>query len=140
MNLRPKKTEELDVNITPLIDVVFLLLIFFMITTTFQRESQIKIDLPKTTTQSKEKKQKMVELSIDVSGNYYVDNQRVVNSSTKTLIRALNIAKAGRKNIPIRISADAKASHQSVVTAMDAAGRVGFKHMSISTLTQKPSK
>jgi len=137
LNLRKFRREELSVNLTPLIDVVFLLLIFFMVTTTFRDESAIKIDLPQASNKPVEQVGHPLEIVIDRDGHYYIDKQQVINTQIDTLKRALRKAKGDRKSPPVIISADAMAPHQSVVTAMDAARQVGLLRMSISTRKQK---
>ena len=133
MNLRPKPPEEPDVNLTPLIDVVFLMLIFFMVSTTFQKESVVKIDLPKASAQEEELKEGVVEVTVNASGEYFINRVRVLNRDPKTLKAAI-IKHAGTNNDrPFIIRADAKAPHQSVVTVMDVAGQLGFSRLSIPT-------
>jgi biopolymer transport protein ExbD len=133
MNLRPKPPEEPDVNLTPLIDVVFLMLIFFMVSTTFQRESVVKIDLPKASAQEEELKEGVVEVTVNASGEYFINRVRVLNRDPRTLKAAI-IKHAGSNNDrPFIIRADAKAPHQSVVTVMDVAGQLGFSRLSIPT-------
>jgi len=136
MNLRKFRREEMSVNLTPLIDVVFLLLIFFMVTTTFREESEIKIDLPQASNQPIEQAGNPVEVIIDRDGRFYIDQKLVINTQLDTLKRALRKAKGDRKNPPVIISADANSPHQSVVTAMDAARQVGLVRMSIATRNQ----
>lgn len=136
MNLRKFRREEVSVNLTPLIDVVFLLLIFFMVTTTFRDESEIEIDLPKASNKPIEQVGNPLEVVIDSEGRYYIDRNLVINTQLDTLKRALRKAKGERKSPPVIISADANAPHQSVVTAMDAARQVGLVRMSIATRNQ----
>ena len=134
MNLRKFRRESPAIDLTPLIDVVFMLLIFFMVSTTFKDQSMIRIDLPKASQQKQEEnKEKPIELTIDVQGNYYVNDKRVVNTQIETLKRALKIAIGNREHPPLTISADGRTSHQAVVTAMDAARQVGLLHISIAT-------
>lgn len=136
MNLRKFRREEISIDLTPLIDVVFLLLIFFMVTTTFRDESEIEIDLPQASNQPMEQVGSPLEIVIDRDGRYYVDKNLVINTQLDTLKRALRTAKGERENPPLIISADANAPHQSVVTAMDAARQVGLVRMSIATRNQ----
>lgn len=136
MNLRKFRREEMSVNLTPLIDVVFLLLIFFMVTTTFREESEIEIDLPQASNQPVEQVGNPLEVVIDRDGRFYIDQKLVINTQLDTLKRALRKAKGDRKNPPVIISADAKSPHQSVVTAMDAARQIGLVRMSIATRNQ----
>lgn len=133
MKLHNTKKKELSVNITPLIDVVFLLLIFFMVSTSFSRETQIEIELPKSSGDQLEVKANVVEISIDAEGNFYVNKQPLINSQIETLKRAINKQSEGDNGLPLIISADAKAPYQSVVIAMDAAGQEGFSNLQMAT-------
>jgi biopolymer transport protein ExbD len=133
VNFHPRSTEEVDINLTPLIDVVFLLLIFFMVTTTFQRHAELKIELPKAETAEREQAAERVELVIDAAGRYYLDGKELVNTQPKTVFDALQAVVAGREDLPLIIRADATAPYQSVVTAMDAAGKLGISRLSIAT-------
>ncbi|MGD8616641.1 MAG: biopolymer transporter ExbD, partial [Gammaproteobacteria bacterium] len=89
MNLRRSRADEPEVNLTPLIDVVFILLIFFMVSTTFQRESQIKIELPEASAEPMEERKELLEIVIDSQGHYFIDEQQVVNSELETLKAAI---------------------------------------------------
>ena len=133
MKLHNKQKKELSVNLTPLIDVVFLLLIFFMVSTSFTRETQIALELPKATGEQLEVENEIVEISIDAEGNFYVNKQPLINSQIETLRRAIQKQSAGDTSLPLVISADAKAPYQSVVSAMDAAGQEGFKNLKMAT-------
>lgn len=141
MNLRKHRRESPAIDLTPLIDVVFMLLIFFMVSTTFKDQSMIRIDLPKATQQNQQENQeKAIDLTIDVQGNFYVDGKRVVNTQVETLKRALQIAIGDREHPPLTINADGKTPHQAVVTAMDAARQVGLVHLSIATKNTSKGK
>ena len=134
MNLKGQKKDELDVNITPLIDVVFLLLIFFMVSTTFDRESEIQVTLPEAAIDEPlSAENEPIEVTVSSEGNFFVNGQRVVNSQIQTLKQALVKVANGRKDPPIIISADANATHQAVVTVMDASRQLGFVHINIAT-------
>jgi biopolymer transport protein ExbD len=134
MNLRKFRRESPTIDLTPLIDVVFMLLIFFMVSTTFKDQSMIRVDLPKASQQQQpEQQDESIDLTIDVQGNFYVNDKRVVNTQIETLKRALQIAIGKREHPPLTISADGKTPHQAVVTAMDAARQVGLVHLSIAT-------
>ncbi|NOY72280.1 MAG: biopolymer transporter ExbD [Gammaproteobacteria bacterium] len=126
-----------DVNLTPLIDVVFLLLIFFMVSTTFSKQSEIVVELPEASDQPVQEKQAPIDLIIDAAGVYYVNDKQLINTQIETLMRALQDASKNKTDTPLIISADGKASHQSVVMAMDAARQVGLLHLSIATKTAK---
>ena len=127
-----------SINLTPLIDVVFLLLIFFMVTTTFTRETRMLISLPEAEAEAVANEQATVELTIAKDGSYAVDGQSLINRDIKTIMAALKDASAGDNQIPLVITADALATHQAVITAMDAAGRLGFETLNIAT--QQPQE
>lgn len=133
MKFRRQRREEVGVNLTPLIDVVFLLLIFFMVSTTFTRETQLNIDLPEATGKLAETAELQVEILIGEDGTYRVNGQRLVDTQMRTLQAAIYKISAGDTTLPLIITADAQAAHQSVVRAMDAAGQMGFVHLSITT-------
>jgi biopolymer transport protein ExbD len=138
LKFRHQRNDEVGVNLTPLIDVVFLLLIFFMVSTTFTRETQLSIDLPEATGTVKDEVERQVEILIDEAGSYRVNGQGLVDDRMRTLQAAIYKISAGDTTLPMIITADAQSSHQSVVRAMDAAGQMGFVHLSITT--QEPSE
>ncbi|MGB5166072.1 MAG: biopolymer transporter ExbD [Woeseiaceae bacterium] len=133
LNLRPRTQPE--VNLTSLIDVVFLLLIFFMVSTSFTKESQIAIRLPsaESAVQS-ENVPERIDILITETGTYLVNGRELINNRPETIRNALQKVSAGRSDLPLTISADANAMHQHVVTAMDVAGRLGFVQISIATV------
>lgn len=133
MKFRRQHRDELAINLTPLIDVVFLLLIFFMVSTSFTRETQLAIDLPEAQGQVKETVEEQIEILVDESGNYRVNGEALVDKRMRTLQAAIYKISAGDTTMPMTISADAQAAHQDVVQAMDAAGQMGFVHLSITT-------
>jgi len=131
MNFRSKESQQqLELNLTPLIDVVFLLLIFFMVSTTFDKQSQLKIQLPEAVTnhQSNEKDKKLV-VTIGAQGEYFINDKNLLNQSYKTLKIALEQASKGNKDLPVIIRADAKAPYQSVVRVMDVASQLGLNRL-----------
>jgi biopolymer transport protein ExbD len=130
---RQSQVEE-SVNLTPLIDVVFLLLIFFMVSTTFTKETQLTIDLPEADSELREQTEKQtLEVLVNAEGNYLVNSHALINNSLKTLKAALSKESGGDSSMPLIITADANTSHQAVVRVMDAAGQLGFVHLSITT-------
>jgi len=138
MNLRPDRSDErVDVNLTPLIDVVFLLLIFFMVSTTFDRHAKLKVELPEATAKTEQQLEDPVILSIDAKGNYFIDDRQVVNTQLETLKIALQKTVADKKDVSLVLRADAKTPHQSVVRAMDAASQLGLTRLSIATIESK---
>jgi biopolymer transport protein ExbD len=127
------QADEINVNLTPLIDVVFLLLIFFMVSTTFTRETQLEVDLPQADNTAEVSAERPVEVVITAEGEYRVNGQGLVNAQARTLRMALAKAAADNFELPLTISADARTPHQAVVTAMDVAGGLGFTKLSITT-------
>ena len=133
LNLRAKA--EPEVNMTSLIDVVLLLLIFFMVSTSFVKQSQISIRLPAADSAAiVEEVPEQVDIMITEQGTYLVNNRELVNSRPETIRNALLKVSGGDSNLPLTISADANARHQHVVTAMDVAGKLGFTRISIATI------
>ena len=133
MKFRRQRLDDVNINLTPLIDVVFLLLIFFMVSTTFSRETQLSVDLPEAEGQVKESSEEEIEILIDEGGTYRVNGQGLVDNRMRTLQAAIYRISAGDTTMPMIITADAQAAHQDVVRAMDAAGQMGFVHLSITT-------
>ncbi|MEH6588155.1 MAG: biopolymer transporter ExbD [Halioglobus sp.] len=133
MKFRRQRLDDVNINLTPLIDVVFLLLIFFMVSTTFTRETQLSVDLPEAEGQVKESSEEEIEILIDEGGTYRVNGQGLVDNRMRTLQAAIYKVSAGDTTMPMIITADAQAAHQDVVRAMDAAGQMGFVHLSITT-------
>ena len=135
MKLGKQSRPEPDVNLTPLIDVVFLLLIFFMVSTSFVKQSQITIRLPEAeSTAIVEEPPEQIDIMITEQGTYLVNGRELINNRPETIRNALQRVSAGNTNLPLTISADANARHQHVVTAMDVAGRLGFVRISIATV------
>ena len=137
MQFRRQKDAEVSVNLTPLIDVVFLLLIFFMVSTTFTKESHLSLNLPEASGEESTESPKQIEIIIDANGQYVIGGRSLVSTQIKTVIAALEELSAHDKTIPLVITADAKTPHQAVITAMDAAGQAGFSHLSLTT--KKPT-
>lgn len=133
MNFGTRPRDGVEINLTPLIDVVFLLLIFFMVTTTFNIKSELKVDLPETTVAPKQQQEEVLELVIDASGRYYINGKEVVNSGPETLLTALSEVTRRHQKRPLIIQADARTPHQYVVTAMDTVARMGLSRISIGT-------
>ena len=129
---RQLRTEE-GINLTPLIDVVFLLLIFFMVSTTFTKETHLQIDLPEATGETQPQVNKQIEILINAEGGYAVNGESVINKQIETLKTAIETVSEGNTELPMVITADANTPYQAVVTAMDAAGQLGFVNLSMTT-------
>jgi len=126
---------EPEVNLTSLIDVVLLLLIFFMVSTSFVKQSQISIRLPEAESSDiVEEPPEQIDVMITEQGTYLVNGRELINNRPETIRNALQKVSAGDSSLPLTISADANARHQYVVTAMDVAGRLGFVRISIATV------
>lgn len=142
MNLRPgHKEDSVEVNLTPLIDVVFLLLIFFMVSTTFDRHAKLKVSLPEASTKAAQQQNDPLVLSIDAKGNYFLNERQIVNQQLGTLKQAI-LKTLSEKNLNIEdvslvLRADANTPHQAVVRAMDAASQLGLTKLSIATVETK---
>lgn len=133
MKFKRQAPEELELNLTPLIDVVFLLLIFFMVSTTFQKESEISLQLPRASDNPDAAVTDKLEIVINAAGQFYVNDQELLKSDVTSLQRALRELSGGNREMPLSIRADAQTPHQSVVTAMDAAAKLGMLRLSIAT-------
>ncbi len=135
MNLRVRPRAEPEVNLTSLIDVVLLLLIFFMVSTSFVKQSQITIRLPEAeSTSIVEENPNQLDIMITEQGTYLVNGRELINNRPETIRNALQKLSDGNRNLPLTISADANARHQHVVTAMDVAGKLGFVKINIATI------
>ena len=134
MRLQNHVKEEPKVDLTSLIDVVFLLLIFFMVSTTFERESVLKVDLPEASTvEEREEIPDTLELVIDGEGRMFLNDQRLLDSNANTIIAAMEQLAGERRDMPLILRADRQTPHHFVVTAMDVAARLGFLNLSIAT-------
>jgi biopolymer transport protein ExbD len=139
LNLRPRTQPE--VNLTSLIDVVLLLLIFFMVSTSFVKQSQITISLPQADSAAiVEEVPDQIDIMITETGSFLVNGRELINGRVETIRNALQKVSGGNNSLPLTISADANAKHQDVVTAMDVAGRLGFTRISIATLNDPESQ
>jgi biopolymer transport protein ExbD len=137
MNLNSRSKAEPEVNMTSLIDVVLLLLIFFMVSTSFVKQSQISIRLPQAdSTAVVEEVPEQLDIMITEAGTYLVNGRELVNNRPETIRNALQKLSGGDTSLPLTISADANARHQHVVTAMDVAGKLGFVQISIATINK----
>jgi len=133
VRMRTRQSEEPEINITSLVDVVFLLLIFFMVTTSFVHMSNIHIQLPKASSQPQPQDNGHLVVTVDRKGRYYVDGHQLVNTREDTLRRALRKVAGAERDQPLTVRADARTTHQSVVTVLDAAGALGFHNIVIET-------
>ena len=133
MNLRPRRREEPELNLVPMIDVVLVLLIFFMIATSLRHESKLEIWLPESTGQPLPGNLAQLEVDIDASGRYAVNGQRLEGRDAAALKAPLQAAAQGRE-LPLIVRADGQTPHQAVVTVLDVAGQLGLKQLVIATV------
>jgi biopolymer transport protein ExbD len=134
MKLRHRSSEKrVEVNITPLIDVVFLLLIFFMVSTTFNRESELQINLPLASAGSVELPPELVEIVIAKDGSFVIAGKPLRDTDALTVQKALAAAVGSERDQPVVLRADGETPHQSVITAMDAARKLGISKLTFAT-------
>ncbi len=136
MNLQSRSREEPEINLTSLIDVVLLLLVFFMVSTSFVREAEISLRLPQAEADSEVvAPAELLEITVTQAGTYLVNGRPLVNNQRRTLRAAIERLIGDNRDLPVFIRADAEATHQAVVTAMDVAGQLGFVEINIATVT-----
>lgn len=135
MQLRvSRQSEDPEISLTSLIDVVFLLLIFFMVSTTFEHQAVLKVDLPEAKNVSAPEDQPdSFELVIDAKGQFYLNDRQLVDGKRATIEAAFVEAAGEDRSVPVVLRADAQTPHHFVVTAMDVAAQLGFKRLSIAT-------
>ena len=138
MKFQRQPVEEVNVNLTSLIDVVFLLLIFFMVSTTFTRERELTVELPEAVAEGAAEVAEFIEIEVNAEGEYAVNKQLLVNRDRETLAKALKDQSKGNFDLPMIITADANATHQAVMTAMDVSGELGFTKLRLTA--QQPEQ
>lgn len=140
MKFQKRRPEEPSIDLTSLIDVVFLLLIFFMVSTTFNREAELSIELPEADGKPLKSEKRVIDIAIDAQGRYFVNQQEVLNTQLETLKQALEKAAEGSEEPQLILSADRMTPHQAVITAMDAARQLGFVHLTFATSSRAGEK
>jgi biopolymer transport protein ExbD len=140
MKLRPRRMEEPEINVTSLIDVVLLLVVFFMLSTNFSAEGRLRIRLPQAATvPTQQQPAEPLVVTVSATGSYLVNGRELINASPDTLRQALlKMAVGDARNVPVTIRADGRATHQSVVTAMDVLASLGFSQMNLATIKAQP--
>lgn len=139
MNLgrRGARNDDPEINVTSFIDVLLLLLIFFMLATTFVDEGRINLRLPDASVKADPATPKTtLEIGVAASGAYSVNGKELINTSVDTLSNAIRKEAGEDREQTVLIRADARTTHQAVVTAMDVLGRLGFKTISMATVNQ----
>jgi biopolymer transport protein ExbD len=141
MKLSTRPRSQPEVNMTSLIDVVLLLLIFFMVSTSFVKQSRIAISLPQAQSKAQVNEEaEQIDIMITATGTYLINGRELINNRPETIRNALQKVSGGNNKLPLTISADANARHQDVVTAMDVAGRLGFVKINIATVNESESE
>lgn len=136
MRLQSRSRDEPEINVISLVDVLLVLVLFFMVSTTFLRETEISLKLPEATTDAVlAAPTESLEIAVTESGAYLVNGRELVNNERRTLRAAIERLMGDKRDLPVFIRADAAASHQAVVTAMDVAGQLGFVRLNIATVT-----
>jgi biopolymer transport protein ExbD len=134
-----KGKEDPEINLIPLIDVSLLLVIFFMLSSTFMQESRLKIELPQASlAPTGKQKTDPIVVAVTQSGSYRVNDRELINSSTDTLRAAILEVAGADRNKPVTVRADGRATHQSVISAMDVLGKLGFVRINIATVEESP--
>ena len=129
--------DEPEINLVPLIDVILVLIIFFVITTTFDARSTLQLQLPSATAQPASDQTKSLSVLINAEGRYFVGDQEVLRTDIDALKQALATAGGEDRSRPVMLRADARTPHQAVVTALDALGQLGFRRISIATAPEQ---
>jgi biopolymer transport protein ExbD len=136
MKLQSRSRDEPELNMTSLIDVVLLLLVFFMVSTSFVREAEISLRLPQAEADSaSESAPETLEIVVTATGGYFVNGRPLVNNERRTLRAAVERLAGDQRHLPVTVRADAQATHQAVITAMDVVGQLGFVQINIATVT-----
>jgi biopolymer transport protein ExbD len=134
MNFRPGRVrEEPEINLVPLIDVMMVILIFLMITTTYSKYTELQINLPTADAEKQPERSNEIAIGVDAAGQYQINKVAVMFTDIDTLAASLRQAAGSQKDPVIVISADAQASHQSVVRVMEAARVAGYAQLTFTT-------
>ena len=140
MNLKPRRHEEPEINVVSLIDVVLLLVVFFMLSSRFTDEGRLRVHLPQANAVPPQAaKSEPLVVTVTQEGTYRVNEKELINSSSNTLRAALLKETGSNRGVRVTIRADARATHQSVITAMDVLGRLGFAEVNIATVKEGPA-
>lgn len=135
MNLRPRRREEPEINLVPMIDVVLVLLIFFMVATSLRHQSELEIRLPEASGQPMPQAVAQLEVDIDPEGRYAI-NGRALDATDARALKEKLTAEADGRNLPLTVNADGRTPHQAVVRVLDVAGQLGIKQLAIATVNE----
>jgi biopolymer transport protein ExbD len=134
---RGRARDEPDINLIPLIDILIVILIFLFLTTTYSRFAELQINLPEASAERASDRSQVLSVAVDASGKYAINGTSTIFGSTQNFARALREAAKGNKEPVVAISADAAATHQSVVNVMESARIAGYNHISFTTQTKR---
>ncbi len=141
MKLQSRSRDEPEINVISLVDVLLVLVLFFMVSTSFLRETEISLNLPEAVVEGRASTpDETLEIMITEAGTYLVNGRELVNTERRTLRAAIERLAGENRDLPVFIRADAAATHQAVVTAMDVAGQLGFVRLNIATVTPPESR
>lgn len=133
MNFRKYKSEEPEINLIPFIDVLLVVLIFLMLTTTYSKFTELQIKLPTADTEAQKDYPKEMVVSVASNGSYAVNKSLITGKGIDALTLAIQQAANGQRDVVVIISADAHAAHQSVISVMEAARRAGLSHITFAS-------
>jgi biopolymer transport protein ExbD len=137
MNFRlGRRREEPEINLIPMIDVLLVILIFMMVTTSYAKFSELQINLPQAGSETSGTKANIINVAVDASEHYAINNQGLSYTGVDALAASLKIAAGNQADPTIVIDADAKATHQSVINIMEAARRAGYERITFTTQRQ----
>jgi len=140
LNFKPRSHEEPEINVVSLIDVVLLLVVFFILSSRFSDEGRLRVHLPRASAVPTEKAGAApLVVSVTQQGGYVVNQRQLINSSPETLRAALLKEARSNRSLRVMLRADARATHQSVITALDVLGRLGFSEVNIATVKEEPA-
>jgi biopolymer transport protein ExbD len=133
---RGRKHEELEINLVPLIDVLLVIIIFLVVSATFSRINELQINLPTAEANPQQEKPLVINVGVDASGHYNVNNTKLADVTVEGIVAALRSAAGSGKEPTVVINADAKTTHQSVINVMEAARQAGYTHITFATQLQ----
>ena len=140
MRIAARERDDFDINVIPLIDVMLTLLMFFVVTATFEQKALMKVVLPQASAQATNARDEALTVLIDKDGHFFVGPNEVLNPGIDTLKAAIASAAGEDRNRQVTVRADGRTPHQSVITAMDALGQLGFSRLTIATTPAPPGK
>lgn len=133
MKFKRTQVEDIHINLTPMIDCLLFILVFLLLSTTFNQFSRMNLTLPDAQGVPPKQYEHKLEVVVDASGHYAINGQSIASKEISDLNTAIKQISNDRRDLMFVIAADAKASHQDVIRVMDIAGQLGFVNINIST-------